>query len=137
MNPDTNPLVLFLRELFFRFKTKSPKFFKVWQIITGALMLITGVPGVLELLTIPVPDVWNAVMQKTIAKVAAGMFFMSLISTQSKTIGVTKDGQAVKQTNPNLLPFTSMLENKIAASQPVISTEVIEKVAEQEKKNDE
>lgn len=137
MNPNTNPLLLFLKELFLRFKTQSPLFFRIWQWISGALVVITGVPGALQWLGIPIPDAWDAVMQKTVAKVSIGILFMSFMSSQSKTVGVTQDGQAVKQTNPNLLPFTSMLENKKAVDQPVISTEVIEKVAEQEKKKDE
>lgn len=131
MNPITNPLILFLQELFLRFKTKSPKFFKIWQLISGAATIICGLPEALEYFHITPPDVMLSLMNKTISRIASGLFIMSMLSTQSKTVGVTKEGAALKQTNPDLLPFTSQIENKKAADKPVIGIEVVNKVDEQ------
>lgn len=137
MNPITeNPVFLFLKETLNRFFTKSPLFFRIWNFILGALIIVTGLPTFLVYFDLGVPQAWRVLMDKHVARAAIAVLVMSMLSAQSKTTGVTKDGEAVKQTNPNLLPFTAQNENKKAVDQPVISHEIIEKVAEQEKKDE-
>lgn len=137
MNPITeNPVFLFLKETLNRFFTESPLFFRIWNFILGALIIVTGLPTFLVYFNVGIPEALKVFMDKHVARAAIAVLLMSMLSAQSKTTGVTKEGEAVKQTNPNKLPFTANNENKKAVDQPVISHEVIEKIAEQEKKDE-
>lgn len=131
MNPITgNPVFLFLKETFTRLITKSPLFFRIWNLILGILIFITGLPTFLVYFDISIPSEWKLLMDKHVARAAIAVLLMSMLSAQSKTVAVTKEGEAVKQTNPDLLPFTAQIENKKAADKPVIDHQVIAKVDE-------
>ncbi len=112
MTPTTNPLIAWIQELFLRLTAKSPKFYKVWQIITGVLVLIVAVPNALQLLNIHLPQIFDKHIQDVVGWAATTMLFMSFLSVQGKTVAVDQNGNAVKQTNPDKLPFTAMQEAK-------------------------
>lgn len=107
-------LLAFLKELFQRFATKSPKFFKVWQWVFGTLTAVTGIPELLNSFNITLPSALSIFENKAVAFASAGAFFMSLLTTQSKPIGVTEVGDIVKKTNEDKLPFTAQSEIKTA-----------------------
>lgn len=107
-----NPLIAFLQETFLRLKAKSPTFFKVWQIITGIPVLIIALPEALRIMNIDLPQVFDQHIQTIVGWASTGMFLMTLLSVQSKTVAVDQNGTAVKQTDPAQLPFTAIKEKK-------------------------
>lgn len=111
-------LISFFQELFKRFATKSPKFFRIWQLVLGALTLITGVPELLEYFNVALPEGVQVLANKAVAMASSGAFVMSLMTTQSTTVGVTDTGEVVKKTNENKLPFTAHVESKAALKMP-------------------
>lgn len=115
MTPTTNPLIAWIQELFLRLTAKSPAFYKVWQIISGIPVLIVALPNALQLLNIHLPQIFDQHVQDVVGWAATAMLFMSLTSAQGKTVAVDQNGTAVKQTNPDKLPFTSMQEEKAVA----------------------
>lgn len=112
MNTSTNPLIAFLQENILRLFAKSPVFYKVWQVITGLPVLIIALPEALRLMNIELPQVFNQHVQTIVSWAASGMFLMSLLSAQSKTVAVDQNGAAVKQTDASKLPFTALKEAK-------------------------
>jgi hypothetical protein len=107
-----NPLILFLQELFLRFSAKSPVFFKVWQVITGIPVLIIALPEALRIMHIDLPQVFSQHIQTIVSYAASGMFIMSLMTTQGKTVAVDQNGAPIKQSNADKLPFTTKVETK-------------------------
>lgn len=105
-----NPLFQFLQELFLRFSAKSPTFFKIWQLISSILVAVTGLPDFLQMFGITLPAPWNALESKAVAFAAAGVLFMSLLTTQSKVTSKTEDGALLKKTDETKLPFTASQE---------------------------
>lgn len=113
MQPQTNMLIAFLQELLQRFFTKSPKFFRIWQMITAIAAAITGIPETLAYFNITLPPALSIFENKFIAAVSTGMFIMSAMTSQSKIAG-TRNGEPVKQTDACALPFTAAQEKKVS-----------------------
>lgn len=121
-------ILTFLKESLQRLFAKSPKFFKVWQIVSGILVLITGIPELINSLPfhVTIPDLWNARVTEAVAWASRAALFMSLLTTQSTPIGVTDEGKGnvLKATDSDKLPFTAAVEKKEAAKENVSSIEV-------------
>lgn len=121
--PKSN-IITFLQELLQRLFTRSPKFFKIWTIIAGALVLVTGLPELLTAININVPDLWNAKITTAVAWASRAALFMSLLTTSSKPAGVTPTGTIIKATDTTKLPFTAAEEKKEAVKKEVDTVEI-------------
>lgn len=119
-----NPLIDFLKELILRFSTKSPLFFRIIQWVSAALALSMYIPATLEAFHISLPEIISANINLVLAKMASVAFVISMLTTQSKPLGITEDGQVIKTTNDNKLPFTSRSEQKIAQKENVSAVEI-------------
>lgn len=122
-----NPNVLqFLQEFLQRLFTKSPKFFKVWTWISGALVLITGIPAFITMLPvgITIPDIFNQGVTTAVRYAGTGVLLMSLLTTQSKPVGVTETGAVIKSTDGKQLPFTAAAEQKSADKHEIAGVEL-------------
>lgn len=107
-----NLLISFLQELLQRFFTKSPKFFRIWQLITAIATAITGLPEALVYFGVTLPPSIAFFENKIIAAISTGMFIMSALTTQSKAVGSTFNSQPTKVTDSVKLPFTAAAEAK-------------------------
>ena len=114
-----NGLVLFLQENLQRLFTKSPLFFKIWTYISLALVLITGVPDLINAIgdSVVIPDLWNLKITAAVAWSSRAALFMSLLTTQSTTVALTEDGTGLKATDATALPFTAKNEAKVVDQQ--------------------
>ena|ERR1700742_2728714 len=106
----SNPLVAFLAEIFGRISAKSPKFFVIWQYISGAVAAVSGLPALLTSLSINLPPAMTVLENKTVAIAASVGFFMSLMPAQGKTVTTDSSGAPLKTTNAAKLPFTDAAE---------------------------
>lgn len=107
----TNPLIAFIQENFVRLTQKSPKFFKVWKIITGIPVLVIALPNALEVLNINLPQIFNQHVQDVVGWAATAAFLMTFLPVDSKVVAVDQNGTAVKQSSEKL-PFTVIQEQK-------------------------
>jgi hypothetical protein len=114
MQPSNNVLVAFLQELLQRFATKSPKFFRIWQLVLSIVTAVTGLPETLQMLGITLPPSLCFFENKIVAACTAGAFFMSLLTTQSKPVAIMENGELLKKTNEKQLPFTAEMEHRAA-----------------------
>jgi len=122
MNANQNMIIKWLGENIQRLFTKSPLFFQIWQIISFILIAITWVPDLLNLIPgISIPDLWNTQITLVVKYASLATLFMSSLSTQSKTVGVTNkaaggipSGTIIKTTDTKL-PFTVQAEQNTAA----------------------
>ena len=118
----TNPLLAFLQEFFQRLSTKSPKFFRVIQLITAITTIITGLPEFLKMFNIALPQALSALENKTIAIATMTAFLISKLTTQSTPVAQTESGQVLKTTNEEKLPFTAASELKMGENKPALPT---------------
>ena len=118
-------VLTWLQENIQRLFVKSPTFFKVWIWISGALVLITGVPEFITAMpfNITIPDLWNAKITLIVAWASRGVLLMSLLTTQSKPAAITTTGAVLKVTD-NKLPFTAVTEQIAAGRQGVPIVEI-------------
>lgn len=123
-NPN-NALFLFLKELVMRFSTKSPVFFKVFQVISGVFVLIVAVPEFLTMFNIQLPQVFNDGLQKVITGLSTGILFVSAMTSQSTPAGVDINGNVLKKTNDVKLPFTDAKEKKQLLKQDIVDEMVV------------
>jgi len=124
MTPNQNMILKWLGENIQRLFTKSPLFFKIWQIISLILIAISWVPDLLNLIPgISIPDLWNVQITLVVKYASFVALFMSSLVTQSPAIGVTKSGAVVKKTDTNL-PFTIQAEKNTASIADVKTVEV-------------
>ena len=98
----------FLRETFGRLMTKSPNYFRIWQMILGALFLITLIPQDL-LMSLP----FSSGALQVIRWVTITSGLMLQLTTQSG-LTVTDEGSVVKTTDADKLPLTAQDEQKQA-----------------------
>lgn len=119
MKTPNNMLILFIQENLQRLFTSSPVFFKVWTLISLVLVLVTGVPDLINWLgdTVVIPDLWNDKINEAVAWASRAALFMSLLTTQSKTVAQTEDGSGLKVTDTKALPFTAKSEAKVVDAQ--------------------
>ena len=80
--------------------------------ITAIAAAITGIPEALAYFGVTLPASLAMFENKFLAAVSTGMFIMSALTTQSQATGRTIDGQPVKVTNAEALPFTAAQEVK-------------------------
>jgi len=95
-----NPLVLFLGELLSRFATKSPRFFRVFKLISGVTYAITGLPEVIKWAGIKLPPTLCTFENHVVSVAAAAVFFMSMLTVDKNSI--PPDDSEIK----NKLPFS-------------------------------
>ena len=109
-----NQILLFLQETLQRLFTKSPLFFKIWTWISLVLVLITGIPELVNYISgvITIPEIWNTQITLAVSWASRAALLMSLLTTQSKITEFKPDGTALKQTDSKMLPFTSKVESK-------------------------
>ncbi len=113
--PQNNLLLLFFRELFLRFRKKSPKFFQYFQWTFGILTALTGLPAFLtDILHVTLSPALLTFENRFIGALSTGVLFMSLLTSQSTINSISPQGVANKQTDPKLLPFTAAVELKDA-----------------------
>jgi len=111
-----NQLTDWLAENVNRLFVKSPKFYQVWQWVSGAVVAISGLPLTLDYLGIKLPAPYDALENKTVLIAAGVALFMSSLSSQSKVVSNTKDGVIVTPTDAAKLPFSAAVETKAIAA---------------------
>lgn len=116
---NNNPLVLFLLETIKRLAVKSPKFFAIWQWILGLLASLTGFPALLRSIKVihSLPPFLEALSNADVAFAALGGLAVAFLTSQSKPVAVTKEGEIIKKTDQTALPFTAVHETKIATKE--------------------
>ena len=110
-----NILILFLKENIQRLFTKSPLFFKIWSTVATVLVLITGIPELINYLSgaITIPDAWSPQITQAVAWASRAALFMSLMTTQGTPSAQTLDGTILKKTDEKKLPFTAKSEENL------------------------
>jgi len=113
-----NAVILFLQESLARLFKKSPIFFQIWTWISVGLVLVTGLPDLINSLNgvVVIPDLWNAKITLAVAWASRAALFMSLLTVQS-TPEVSDTGAIVKKTDEKALPFTAKTEQTIIDKQ--------------------
>lgn len=114
-----NIFIAYIKELIQRFATKSPKFFRILQMIAGAITAITGLPPLLAYYHIPLPEAVTFLQNKYAGLISFGFFLASLLPSQNKIAGVDETGKPLTSTNEKLLPFTAKHEEKKVEEKPV------------------
>lgn len=116
-----NILILFLKENIQRLFTKSPLFFKIWSTVATVLVLITGIPELINYLSgaITIPEAWSPQITQAVAWASRAALFMSLMTTQSTPSAQTLDGTILKKTDEKKLPFTARHEEKQSKKVPI------------------
>src|SRR4030095_4165871 len=99
-----------LRENLQRLFLKSPKFFKIWQLVSGGLMLLSGVPYLLTALGITLPEPLSTMSNKAVTFAAAGALLMSSLTVKTPAVAQTEEGQAVIVHDEKKMPFTTKTE---------------------------
>ena len=119
-------IILWLQETLSRFFKKNPTYFKVWLIILGTLVAITGIPQLLNMLPfkLNIPDLMSAKLTIAVAWASRGAIIMTFLTTKSTPVGVTDSGTVIKTTDAKALPFTATAEQISADKKAVASVEV-------------
>ena len=122
MDQSNNIVILWFKENLQRLFTESPTFFKIWSWISGVLLLISGVPELINNLmpTLPIPELWNHYINSAVTFASGAALLMSKLTTQSTPIAQTLDGTLLKHTNIEALPFTAKKEDKLVKDVPVV-----------------
>lgn len=109
---NNNMFISFIQETIQRLFQKSPKFFKLWQIVYGGLILLTGVPYTLTQFGVSLPEPINTMSNKAVAFFAAGAWLMSRLTVKSTPVAQTEEGKAITLLDSKKLPFTTKTEAK-------------------------
>ncbi len=126
-------LTRFFQETVARLSQTSPKFFKIWNRINSGLLVVSGIPTILNWLDIPdletfLPPTWAKYVLKIIAFAAGWGLLMNKLPVQGTAVGVTEGGNVLKVTPDDKLPFTAAVEKKLAEKEnaPVVEVKVIQ-----------
>lgn len=104
---DSSAPIKFFAELVSRLFSKTPAFFKVIQVISTIVVVVTGLPGLLESIGITLPPALTALESKVVAIAGVVSLFISSLPV---TTPVATSGQATASSAA--LPFTATKENK-------------------------
>jgi hypothetical protein len=75
----------FLKELIQRFFAKSPKFFKIIQVVSMVAFVVTGLPDLIAETGIVLPDYIVAIQNKVIAVASIVSFIISKLTVVDAT----------------------------------------------------
>ncbi len=112
-----NLFLAWLSENLNRLFTKSPLFYKVWQIILGALILVTGLPKFLLAFHLHIPSPYDVFANQSVAWCSIGAFIMASLSSKGRV--QVSEGEIVKKTDETKLPFTAEAEKKEVEKQNI------------------
>ena len=129
-----NLFLSWLQENIQRFFTSSPLFFKWWQRISYALILITALPEFLQMFDVELPPPFNTYVSKAVLFASIGILWMSRLASQSTPVAVSQSGDVLKKTNEEKLPFTAQAEKIEATKEGGILNTATEKTTEVIKK---
>lgn len=120
-----NMFLDWVREAWNRLSQKSPKFFKVWQILWGGLLFLSGIPYTLAQFNITLPPPIDFLSSKFVAAMSFGAWLMSQFAIKTTPVAQTTEGSAVTILDKDKLPYTSKTESKEVQEQvpqpPVVS----------------
>lgn len=104
-----NVIIQFLIELIHRWRSKSPTFFKVIQYIGIAVTLFSGVPELLEMLKVTLPE-WATVLQSKVAGVAGFIAFILAALPVEENPPVVEEATPAEAKKTVSLPFTEHVD---------------------------
>jgi hypothetical protein len=109
-------LLNWLKENLSRLFTKSPKFFRIWNLIGALLTIICGIPLLLKQCGIELDEPLNSLSNKLVTGAGIAMFWMTKLTSQSAPVSITQQGEVIKKVNEEKLPFTAESEKKEAVA---------------------
>jgi len=102
----------FFSELFQRIGTRSPVFFRIIQVFTASLTFAGYIPSMLQQwFAVAVPGNYITLCED-IAKIAMGVCGGSFLTVDPKPVAIMHDGDILKKTDENRMPFTKMCDEK-------------------------
>lgn len=109
----TNPTIRdFLIEIWNRLRTKSPKIFRVLQLLGASLTLAGYIPSMLQQwFNVEVSGNFISLCED-VSKYAAGFFAAALLPAKSPPVAQTEEGKAIIVHDEKKMPFTSKVEEK-------------------------
>lgn len=112
-------LLKWLQETLKRLFLKKPKYFTYWQMFSGALGAISGIPYLLVQLNINLPEPFATLSNKVVTWVAGTMWLMAQLTVTAPTVGQTTEGSTVKVMDDKDMPFSYKSEgNKVEETAP-------------------
>lgn len=111
-----SPIIDFITEAINRLRTKSPKFFFVFQLIGAILILLGYVPWMLNRWTPLTPSAYFINFCTDVSKYASGFLLAALFAVKTPVVAQTEEGDAVKVTDDKKMPFTAKAETKVIES---------------------
>lgn len=100
-----NAAIEFFSELINRLFAKSPKFFKIFQIVSGLVALVAGLPALLDSLHVVLPAALSALESKVVGVAGVVALFISLLT-------VDRSEPSTPVVGPTALPLTDKAEAK-------------------------
>lgn len=100
--------------MFSRLRAKSPKFFVIWQWISGIVAAVTGLPGFLREFGITLPAALSVGENKIVAIASVAALIMARFPTESMIVNKDASGAPLVKNDPKVLPFTTADQTKKA-----------------------
>lgn len=118
----SNPVTNFFLEMFQRLITRSPKFFRVLQLVAACLTFAGKVPWALERwFGVEIPP-HTVQLCNDLAKGSLGFFLASLFPVSSPPVAVTASGDILKKTDEKKMPYTAAAEQSLADTKEELPT---------------
>lgn len=118
-------LLNFFKEAWNRLGKKAPMFFSVMKVIGASLALAGKIPWALDRYTNIEPSEQFINLCSDIGYFFAGVFATSFLPSQSTAVAVTQNGEVIKKTDTEALPFTATSEAKVSDKQELPTIENI------------
>lgn len=113
----SSPLLDFFREFFNRLSERSPKFFRILQLIFACLAVANYIPSMLQRwFNVEVPGHFITLCED-IAKYCTGFFAASFLPVQQKPVAQTEEGKAIIVSDEKKLPFTAKAQEQVVEDQ--------------------
>lgn len=112
MKPLPQNILNWIQETLNRLFIKQPKYFKYWSWLSGAVVVVCGIPYVLVQFNIHLPEPFATLSNKAATAAATVAFVMSMLAVKAPTVGQTEEGSEIKVTNDKKMPFTANAEKK-------------------------
>lgn len=113
----SNPFFNWIEETLNRLFIKQPKYFKYWTWLSMILMVVSGIPYLLQQVhniwpSFKLPDAIVLLSNKFVSGASLAMLWMSKLVVKSPIVGKTDEGHAIHVTNEEKMPFTTNSEKK-------------------------
>lgn len=134
-------MIKWLQEHFHRLYIPSSPFFKIYNIVSNAMLILFGLPYLAtwlgDVFNYAIPEPFATMSNKFLTGLGAGLKWLAILTVSNPVVGQTKSGKPIEVPDGEKMPYSTEAAKKQvdeSVPEPKVIPQVPEKPKEEPKK---